>query len=366
MKKQFSIQGMIFGFVLAFSLSGSETDYKFMALGDLHYADSQSYPVRNPDKQKLINQYINMWKINTPDLLRAAQRRAAAESPAFVVQLGDLINGVCENRAIQEKMLRTCFFRLKTFFPKIPLYVIAGNHDIQLRRENSTAPAEKILFPLVSKELGGKPLEHGNYVFRKGPDLFIAVNSFDPEADCLGFIRKSLADHPKTRYVFLMTHHPVIPASVNGPLNLIPDYDKIAELLEERKTFVLAAHTHAFSYISRVSKKGKFSQMVFVSLGKFWYGNSVFSRFFGNDLKVRSNWDEYIRQVQTRISRKKKSSRLYLAFDDITWMGKYTASFFDEKSGFAVIRVNDRRVTVEIYIDDSGKPAQTLTVLENK
>ena len=47
-------------------------------------------------------------------------------------------------------------------------------------------------------------------------------------------------------------------------------------------------------------------------------------------------------------------------------MGKYEASFFEEKSGFAVLRVNDRRVSVEIYIDDSGKPAQTLTVLENK
>ena len=128
----------------------------------------------------------------------------------------------------------------------------------------------------------------------------------------------------------------------------------------------MAAHTHVFSLISRVSKKGKLSQMVFVSLGKSWYGNSFFSRYFGNELKVCSNWDEYARTIQSQLARKKKNSRLYLAFDDITWMGKYTASFFDEKSGFALLRVNDRRVTVEIYIDDSGKPAQTLTVLENK
>lgn len=263
-------------------------------------------------------------------------------------------------------MLRTGFFRLKTFFPKIPLYVIAGNHDIQLRRENSSVPVEKILFPLVSKELGGNPVEHGNYVFQKGPDLFIAVNSFDPAADCLGFIRKSLADHPKTRYVFLLTHHPVIPASVNGPLNLIPEYDKIAELLEKRKTFIMAAHTHVFSSISRVSKNGTLSQMVFVSLGRYWYGNSVFSRFFGNKLKVCSNWDEYVCQVRNRMVQKKKSARLLAAFDDLSRSGKFEASFFDEKSGFAVLRVDDRKVTAEIYIDDSGKPAQTLTVLENK
>ena len=360
------MRGAVFGFLLMFSLSGGETNYNFIVLGDLHYAEQQFYPVRHSDKQKLIDQYIQMWKINSPDLLSAARRRAAAEASAFVIQLGDLINGVCENRTIQERMLRTGFFRLKAFFPKIPLYVIAGNHDIQLRRENSTAPVDKILFPLVSKELGGNPVKHGNYVFRKGPDLFIAVNSSDPAADCLGFIRKSLEDHPDTRYVFLLTHHPVIPASVNGPLNLLPEYDKIAELLEKRKTFIMAAHTHVFSSISRVSKKGKLSQMVFVSLGKSWYGNSVFSRFFGNDLKVRSNWDEYIRKVLKRIARKRKNSRWHLAVDDITWMGKYEASFFDEKSGFAVLRVNDRRVTVEIYIDDSGIPAQTLTALENK
>ena len=345
--------------------AASETNYSVMVLGDLHYAESQFYPAHYPEKQKSINRYIEKWKINSPDLLRAAQRKAAAESPAFVVQLGDLINGICENQALQERMLRSGFLRLKTFFPKIPLYVIAGNHDIQLRRENSTAPAEKVLFPLVSRELGGKLLEHGNYVFKNGPDLFIAVNSFDPGADCLGFIRKCLADYPETRYVFLLTHHPVIPASVNGPLNLIHDYDKIADLLEKRKTFIMAAHTHIFSFISRVSKKGKLSQMVFVSLGKFWYGNSVFSRFIGNDLKVLSNWDEYLRQVRTRLARKKKSSRLLAAFDDITWMGKYKACFFNEKSGFAILRVNDHGVTVEIYIDSSGKPAETLTVLEN-
>lgn len=366
MKKLFSIQGMVFGFILAFSLSGSEPAYTFMALGDLHYAESQFYPVRNPGKQKSINKYNEMWKVDSPNLLKAARRRAVAESPAFVVQLGDLTNGICENRAIQERMLRTGFFRLKTFFPKTPLYVIAGNHDIQLRRENSSAPVEKVLFPLVSKELGGKPVEHGNYVFQKGPDLFIAVNSFDPAADCLGFIRKSLADHPDTRYVFLLTHHPVIPASVNGPLNLIPEYDKIAELLEKRKTFIMAAHTHVFSSISRVSKNGTLSQMVFVSLGRYWYGNSVFSRFFGNQLKVRSNWDEYVGQVRARMVQKKKSARLLDAFDDISRSGKFKAGFFDEKSGFAILRVDDRKVTVEIYIDDSGKPAQTLTVLENK
>ena len=366
MKRQFSVREMVFVFLLAFSLSGGETDYKFLALGDLHYADSQFYPVRNPRKQKLIDQYIKMWKFNSPDLLRAAQRRAAAESPAFVIQLGDLVNGVCENRAIQERMLRTGFFRVKAFFPKIPLYVITGNHDIQLRHENSTEPVDKILFPLVAKELGGKPPEHGNYVFQKGPDLFIAVNSFDPAADCLGFIRKSLEDHPKTRYVFLLTHYPVIPAAINGPLNLITDYDKIAELLEKRKTLIMAAHTHVFSLISRVSKQGKLSQMVFVSLGHSWYGNSFFSRFFGNDLKVHSNWEEYERKIRDRLGRKKKTSRLLAAFDDITWMGKYKASFFSGKSGFALIRVDDRKVAVEIYIDDSGKPAQTLTVLENK
>ena len=360
------MRGAVFGFLLMFSLSGGETNYNFIVLGDLHYADQQFYPVRHSDKQKLIDQYIQMWKINSPDLLSAARRRAAAEASAFVIQLGDLINGVCENRTIQERMLRTGFFRLKAFFPKIPLYVIAGNHDIQLRRENSTAPVDKILFPLVSKELGGNPVKHGNYVFRKGPDLFIAVNSSDPAADCLGFIRKSLEDHPDTRYVFLLTHHPVIPASVNGPLNLLPEYDKIAELLEKRTTFILAAHTHSFSLISRVSKNGKLSQMVFVSLGHSWYGNSFFSRFFGNDLKVQSDWEKYDSQIRARFSRKKKSSRLLAEFDDITWMGKYKASFFDDKSGFGLIRVDDRKVTVEIYLDDTGKPAQTLTVLENK
>lgn len=347
-------------------VSGSETEYKVMVLGDLHYAAPEFYPKPYPRKQKQIDECIGMWKHSSPELLGAAGRCAASERAAFVLQLGDLTNGLCENLTDHEKMLRCSFRLVKTFFPKMPLYGVLGNRDIQQQDGESFIPVEKALFPLIAEELCRKKIEHGNYAFTKGPDLFIAVNSMAAKGSCLDFIRNSLKEHPKTRYVFLLTHCPVFPAAFVSYLGLIPDHDEIARLLETRKALVLAADTHVFSFISRVTSRGKLSQIIITSMGNDWNRHPFLSRFFGNDLKVSSDWDEYVSTFRSRSVRKQVPVQLRMNFENIVRQGKFSAVFFARKSGFALLRVNDRKVIVEIYIDGNGKPAQTLTVLENQ
>ena len=347
-------------------VSGSETEYNVMVLGDLHYAAPEFYPKPYPRKQKQIDECIGMWKHSSPELLHEAGKCAASERAAFVLQLGDLTNGLCENLTDHEKMLRSGFRLVKTFFPKIPLYGVVGNRDIQQRNGESFIPAEKALFPLTAAELGRKNLEHGNYAFMKGPDLFIAVNSMAANGSGLDFIRKTLSEHPKTRYVFLLTHCPVFPAAFVSYLGLIPDHDEITRLLETRNALVLAADTHVFSFISRVTPRGKLSQIIFTSMGNDWNRHPFLSRFFGNDLKVSSDWDEYVRTFRSRLDRKRLPVQLRQNFENIVRQGKFSAVFFPRKSGFALLRVNDRKAVVEIYIDGSGKPAQILTTLENR
>ncbi len=366
MKRLYSIFAAFMIIAAAGPVSGSETEYKVLVLGDLHYAAPEFYPKPHPRKQNQIDECIGMWKHSSVDLLHAAGKCAAAERPAFVLQLGDLTNGLCENPADHEKMLRSSFRLVKTFFPKIPLYGVIGNRDIQQQKGDSFIPAEKALYPLIAGELGRKNLENGNYAFTRGPDLFIGVNSMAARGCCLDFIRKTLSEHPKTRYVFLLTHCPVFPASFVSYLGLIPDYDEIARLLETRNALVLAADTHVFSFISRVTSKGKLSQIIFTSMGNDWNCHPLLSRFFGNHLKIRSDWEEYVRTFRSRLIRKQVSVQLRQNFENIVRQGKFSASFFARKSGFAVLRVNDRKAIVEIHIDDSGNPAQTLTVLENR
>ena len=230
--------------------------YKFMVLGDVHYADAQYYAAPDLQKRKSIEKYVGMWAFHSRDLLAAAGRCASRESVSLVIQLGDLTNGECGTAKLHEQMFRDAFRTVKEFFPGKPLYAVKGNHDVWQQYGESSAPADKILLPLVAGELGRKELRNGNYAFRKGRDLFIAIDCFTKDETCLSFISRILLQNPDTRYVFLLTHYPLFPAAVNSPLCLIPDYDQISRLLEKRKALILAAHTHAFSIVSRTTNRG--------------------------------------------------------------------------------------------------------------
>ena len=109
----------------------------------------------------------------------------------------------------------------------------------------------------------------------RGRDLYIAIDGFIPAKATEAFVKKTLAAHPDTRYVFFMTHLPVLPASIRAPFWLVPGYDKIAGMLETRNTLILAAHTHSPSLSTRTTARGKLTQLIVASLGNSWKGRKI-------------------------------------------------------------------------------------------
>ena len=98
-------------------------------------------------------------------------------------------------------------------------------------------------------------------------------------------------------------------------------------------------------------------------MGNSWHNSRWLRKFFGNPLKSEHNWESYVRILHSRMRR---SAGLRAELEDIVASGRFSARYYARKSGFAVLQVDDRAVEVRIYIDGSGVPAQTLTVLENK
>ena len=337
-----------------------------MILGDIHYAAAEYYPVPYPRKQKSINKYVQMGQFHSRDLLRAAGQCAAAEFPEFIVQLGDMTHGECSSRENHEKMFRDAFRLLKQYFPRFPVYAVKGNHDVRQRAEESPVPARNALLPLIASELGVRELRNGNYAFRKGKDLWMAIDCFSGDERCLDFIRKTFSSHPDTRYVFLLTHYPLLPAAVNRLLCLVPDSMAIAGLLEKCNAVILAAHTHSFSFVSRESAGGKLAQIVFTRMGNSWYNSHLIRKWFGNPLKINYTWRTYIERLKKRRSGRKDSAGFLEELSGIERSGKFSTAFFARKSGFVMPTVNDRRVEVRIYIDDSSQAAQTLIAAENR
>lgn len=353
-------------FVLSVTLAAFtgevQTSYKFLVLGDVHYTDRIYHPEGHPKKMRSISRYIDMWKHKTPELLTAAKEQAQREKVNGVFQLGDLVDGGCKNPALQEKMLRNAFLELKKYFPKLPLYTVIGNHDVRLQDEDSIEPVRRGLFPLQAAELGKKTLENGNYSFMHGPDLFVALDYFSSEEQSLDFLRQTLADHPKTRYVFLITHYPLFPASYHNSLCLVPDYMKVAALLEKRRGIVLSAHTHSFSRVTRTTPRGRVTQMCFTSMGVDWNNNHLLRAFFGNPLTEECNWDNYAKIAKKGMSRSRHAAVYLEDFHGLEIAGKFTGEFFVRKSGFAILCVTDRMVQVKLFADDTGIPVKILNL----
>ena len=341
------------------SLRSAEAAYQVTVLGDVHY-DGPEFHVKPEHGNRATERKRNfaMWKDKSPDLLKTAAG-LTGKSSAFVVQLGDLTQGDCDTNELHEALFKKAFGTVKAFFPDLPVLIVKGNHDVRsCGKQNNPAPAKNALLPLVAAELGEKELPNGNYAFLKGKDLYVALDGFIGAPKIVAFLKKTLSEHPDTRYVFVMTHLPVVAVSVGRPFWRLPGADKVIEMLETRRSVILAGHTHNWSFIERRTEKGRVVQLVTTSMGCSWTPGHV--------LESSMDWPKYVEAVHARNGKSEAGKKLIKNFDAMAAAAKFSFALYGSKSGFTVLDINDSRVEARIYTDNSGTPALTLPLAENR
>ena len=349
-----SVSAVLLGLLTAVA-AADDSAYRVMLLGDIHYDAKEYHPdykVKSSFKRNL-----TMWQGASQQLLKAAGEQAGKEKTAFVVQLGDITQGDADTPELQEKMFRTAFSILKQNFPGSKVLVVKGNHDVRDRNaKTDNGPAERALLPLVAAELGVPKLSDGHYAFRRGRDLFIAVDGFLGKKRTVDFVRKALADDPDARYVFLMTHLPVLPACAKYPVWLAPGFEEIAAMLEPRRALVLAAHTHRPSLTTRTTARGYLPQIVVSSMGCDWAPKKLIAPAF-------TDWDGYL--AAARQAKLKGRNRIVpKELPRIAALGAHTHRRDFTNSGFVVLDVSDAGVAARVFTNASGTPAQTLRLIE--
>ena len=343
MKRRF----FLFAFALVCLIAAAAEDansYRVLVLGDIHYDRPELHtdPGLGSNKAHLRN--IAMWKRATPALLARAGECAETESAAFVIQLGDITHGYAGTAELQRRMLNEGVAAVKAYFPRIPLLIVRGNHDVSVAKgtADDRSPADAVLTPSVP-DLPGltKSGKNGNYALRQGKDLFIAVDGFLPAKEIVAFVRRTLDAHPDARYIFLLTHLPVLPASAKAPFWLLPGHYEIAELLENRRALILAAHTHVPSLTTRVTKRGKVVQLVVSSMGSQWEPERIVPP------KV-TTWEEFVGIGKSRPRRgwNKKNPQRWPVLEA---KGEYTFTQLFLNSGYALLRVDDGGGAVEYH-----------------
>jgi predicted phosphodiesterase len=167
-----------------------------------------------------------------PGVYEQVWREAAAENPAFVLSVGDTIQGL--NDATAEAEWQEVQ-RILAPYRRFPLYLAPGNHDI---------------WSDASEKLFRKYSAHAlHYSFNFGPAHFMILdNSRSDEfsEEEMSFLEKDLEANAKQPVKFIVSHRPswLVPAAFANR-----DYALLKLARKYGVQYVIAGHVHQLLHI---------------------------------------------------------------------------------------------------------------------
>lgn len=334
----------------AVHFEGKES-YKVTMLGDIHF-DGPQYHIE-PLSERAAKLHYTQWQGRSQQVLAAAAQ-CSKDTVPFVIQLGDIINGDCDNAERQGAAVQGAFDTVKKFFPDRKLLSVLGNHEYRGKQGVLPTP-RKHLVPLIQKEFGRDvPMKGMNYSVRYGKDLFIF---YDFRTGSSGeFVKEIIKSNSDARHIFFLTHLPMFPCSIGNPGWVVPQFKELIPLLAAHKAVVVCAHTHSMNYIVYKCDAGVLPQVTVTSMGREWSP--------GTPLKVRCNsYDEWLKGVKPHyytVPRYRKYIDNLKYFNSKDFLS-YSVGTLDP-SGFIQIEVNGDRVINHIFTDNSGKPVKSIVL----
>lgn len=182
-----------------------------------------------------------------PGVYEQIWQEAAAENPAFVLSVGDTIQGL--NDATAEAEWQEAQHILQSF-RRFPIYLVPGNHDIW-------SPLSERLFRRYSAHAPHYSFDYGQAHFT----VLDNSRSDNLSIDELRFLEMDLAGHAAQPIKFIVSHRPswLIDAALgntNFPLHQLAKKYGVKVVLAGHVHEILHADLEGVSYISMPSSGG--------------------------------------------------------------------------------------------------------------
>ncbi len=213
-----------------------------------------------------------------PGVFAGAMPRINRLSPAFVVSVGDLIEGYTDNQAQLDRE----WDEIESYVGQLeaPFFYTPGNHDMNNEVMARTwqqrfGPSyyhflyKDVLFVVLNSELFGMVGAADTPV--PGPWQ---------QSEQMAFVAQVLARYPSPRWTIVLLHQPLWDAR-----EINPDWLQVEELLGQRQYTVFAGHFHQYNLARRHDRKfitlattgggsglrgdvyGEFDQVAWVTMG---------------------------------------------------------------------------------------------------
>jgi hypothetical protein len=263
-------------------------NWSFPLLGDLHFDrlehhDHEWLSREHPGDISQVQNYSRVTRDMTPRLferVRASldQLREAKTAVPFVLQLGDLLEGLCGNEQLAQQHAREGIEFVRQAGFSAPLVLTKGNHDIT--GPGAVEAYRQILLPFISEPTAA-------YARKQGETLVAFYDAYDKNS--LDWFDKLLADIRPARLIVAI-HPPVVPYNARSNWHIYSSpkqadqRKRLLNLLGRHRAIVLCGHLHKYSLLTRRTDDGPFVQLAI---------SSVAASTDGKPRDARSGVNEY-------------------------------------------------------------------------
>ena len=340
------------------ALFGKGSRYDVAVLGDTHFdAEPESVYHSHYDESnrwaKIQHEEFRrngeMWRGRCRELLAASAKLAGERPTDFVLQLGDIIQGDCDDVPTHQKMLDDCIRMLRAPYPKgLPFLTVMGNHDI--RGKGARKAYFDFAEAFLSRELG-QPVKYPAFSFVRGGDLWVFC---DFETRDLAPVIAAIESHPDVRYTFLVTHGPFTPSEdgfpawrLGGGSACDATRPKLYGLLSRRHAIVLSGHTHRTAFFRHENAFGGFTEFT---------ANSVWKApELATDAPLCAGAEEYGKLARKQLKGKRLDEFLRGAKEFRPGLRDY---YWSAGAGHARLSVSDEGVEMAYYPGAALRPAR--------
>ncbi|HMO25091.1 MAG TPA: metallophosphoesterase [Tepidisphaeraceae bacterium] len=327
---------------------GADADFSFICLGDLHldkleHHDMDWLRAEKPNDVRQVENYSRITAEQTPKLFdRIRQRATTLKAAPFVLQLGDLVEGLCGTPALARKHCEDAVTMVDEARLGAPMLFTKGNHDIT--GPGAVEAFDDVLLPWM-KHPGIERQRGANFTVDVGPARFVFFDAYETN-ESLAWLPAALEGRTAdTGPTFFVVHPPVVPYTArcwhvfNRPAQSEPR-QKLLALLGQARAIVLNGHLHRYGLVTRTVASSAIEQFSTISVipddvpritnearGADAYGPGV------TDLEPRFSPDTLEQRKQTLEAEKPFVTRYEHA----------------NAPGYSVIHVRGRDVTADYY-----------------
>lgn len=260
----------------AFAADDESGDWSFPLLGDIHFDrlehhDHEWLAAEHPGDVAQVQNYSRITRELTPQLLERVRvglegfGNARAAVP-FVLQLGDLLEGLCGNEPLAARHAREGIQFVREARFTAPLVMTKGNHDIT--GPGAAEAYRQIVLPFLAVA-NQAPIAEANFTRRRGGTLVVFYDAYDKSS--LDWFAKTLDEaHPERLIVAI--HPPVVPYNARSNWHIYSSPRqaeqrmRLLSLLGQHRAIVLCGHLHKYSLLVRRTPEGPFVQLALSSV----------------------------------------------------------------------------------------------------